>query len=43
MFRYKMVEIPPILEVVENKSKGDELAKHLETCVNHHAENGSVR
>lgn len=40
MYTYKMVQIPPNIEVKASKHKGNEAAIYLQNVVNEHAEEG---
>lgn len=40
MYQYKMVQVPPNIEVQAKKHKGNEAAVYLEDIVNTHAKDG---
>jgi hypothetical protein len=40
MYQYKMVQVPPNIEVQANTHRGDEAAAYLENIVNTHARDG---
>ncbi|MGH8383846.1 DUF4177 domain-containing protein [Pseudomonas sp.] len=40
MFEYKMVQVPPNVEVQAKQHKGNEAAAYLETVVNQYAKQG---
>lgn len=40
MYVYKMVQVPPNIEVQANKHRGNEAAVYLETVVNEYASEG---
>lgn len=39
-FKYKMVQVPPNIEVKAKEHRGNEAAAFLEGVVNHHAQDG---
>ncbi|WKN21482.1 hypothetical protein [Azotobacter vinelandii] len=40
MYQYKMVQVPPNIEVKANKHQGNEAALYLESIANRYAEEG---